>query len=193
MYRIWYVLGAAVLWLFIYQGFFRYEYTMVNGYAVKRYDRLTGTTCGIPQCLAPTPTPVPKPTIFDPDVSYQEEVAIFQKQARQAVNLVKKTEFGEELGHSKGANKFAWTVDWADGVAAGVFILHNPKQPKALPVTPAYIDSLKNPAYRIKIVCFCDKSGSGFRWEVNLNTAKIVYINDDPALERKYGFVDAKT
>lgn len=193
MYRIWVILGALVIWALIYQGFFRYEYTMVNGYAVQRYDRLTGKTCGIPECLSPTPTPVPKPTIFDPDVSYREAQQYFLREERLAVNLVKKTEFGQELMHSPGAKKFAWTAEWSDAVAGGVFVLHDPNQPKAIAVTPQYIESLKNPAYRVELVCFCNSVGEGFRWEVNLNLKKneIVYVNDNPVLEKKYGLVDA--
>src|SRR5208283_693081 len=96
MYRIWYIGSALVILLIVYQGFLRYDYTMVNGNAVKVHDRLTGKTCGIPECLPPTPTPVPKPTIFDPVVSYHENQVRFDHEARLAVNMVKKTEFGEE-------------------------------------------------------------------------------------------------
>lgn len=198
MYRIWYFLGAIVLWLIIYQGFFRYDYTVVNGYAVAKYDRLTGKTCGIPECLPATPTPVPKPTIFDPVASYYGEQRHFLGEAKQAVNMVKHTEFGEELGHSPGAKKYAWTVEWADQVDGSLFVLHDPKEKHPLPITPAYINSLKNPKYRVKLVCFCDSSGAGFRWEVNLNTkgpSAIVYVNDNPVLEKKYGLIEtpAKT
>ena len=193
MYRIWYLLGALVLWLIIYQGFFRYDYTMVNGYAMKRYDRLTGKTCGIPECLPATPTPVPKPTIFDPETSYHEMQAYFMRQARRAVYLVKRTEFGGELGHSPGAKKYNWTVEWSDQVAGGIFVLHDPKERHAIPITPQYIESLKNPAYAVKLVCFCDANGAGFRWEVNLNDKKILYVNDNPVLEKKYGLVEVET
>jgi hypothetical protein len=193
MYRIWYLFGAVVLWLVLYQGFFRYAYTMKDGYAVKRYDRLTGTTCGIPECLPATPTPVPKPTVFDPVVSYGEVKARMQHEARQAVDMVKKTEFGQELMHSPDAKKFVWTVELADSTAGGVFVLHDPKDKNAIPVTPSYIESLKNPAYKVKLVCFCDKTGSGFRWEVNLNKKTLAYVNDNPVLEKKYGLTDART
>ena len=193
MYRIWYLLGAAVLWLIIYQGFFRYDYTKQNGYAVKRFDRLTGKTCGIPECLPPTPTPVPEPTIFDARISYEEAQARMQHEARLAVNMVKKTEFGQELMHSPDAKKFAWTVELADSTAGGIFELHNPDERNAIPVTSQYIESLKNPSYRVKLVCFCDKSSSGFRWEVNLNKKTLEYVNDNPALEKKYGLVEAPT
>gem|GEM_PF-2657409 len=192
MYRIWYFVGAVVLWMVVYQSFFRYEYTMQNGYAIKRFDRLTGKTCGIPQCLPPTPTPVPKPTVFEPDRAYRQVQARFAHEGRLAVDMVKKTEFGQELMHSPGARKFNWTVSLADQVAGGVFALHDPKQRHHLPTDQAYIASLSDPKYRIKLVCFCDREGAGFRWEVNLNTKKMEYVNDDPKLEKKYGLVGAR-
>src|SRR5579872_2199292 len=151
MYRLWYLVGFAVLWVILYQGFFRYEYTMREGYAVKRYDRLTGKSCGIPDCLSPTPTPVPKPTVFDPERAYREARARFAHEGRLAVNMVKKTEFGEELMHSPGAKKFNWTVEFADQVDGGIFLLHDPKQRHAIPNDQAYIASLDNPKYRVKL------------------------------------------
>ena len=192
MFRVWYILGALVIWLIVYQSFFRYEYTMVDGNAVKRYDRLTGKTCGIPECLPPTPTPVPKPTVFDPVVSYHEWQRRFDHEARLAVNMVKKTQFGNELMHSRGAKQFSWTVEWSDEVDGSIFVLHDPKSDHPIPIDLAYIESLRNPKYRVKLVCFCDRDGSGYRWQVNLNTNAIVYVNDDPQLEKKYGLVDSK-
>ena len=192
MYRLWYILGFLALWAIVYQGFFRYDYTMVNGNAVSRYDRLTGKTCGIPECLPPTPTPVPKPTIFDPRVSYHEQQVHFKHEARLAVNLVKKTEFGTELAHSRGAKKYTWTVEWADQVAGSIFALHNPSEEHPIPIDPAYIESLKNPAYRVKLVCFCDPQSSGYRWVVDLNKKTIAYVNDDPVLAKKYGLVESQ-
>lgn len=192
MFRVWYILGALVIWLIVYQSFFRYEYTMVDGNAVKRYDRLTGKTCGIPDCLPPTPTPVPKPTVFDPVVSYREWERRFNHEARLAVLMVKKTEFGEELMHSPGAKKFVWTAEWADQVDGSIFVLHDPSSDHPIPIDRAYIDSLSNPRFHVELICFCDRLGSGYRWEVNLNTKKIVYVNDDPQLEKKYGLVDSK-
>ncbi len=192
MYRVWYIAGALVLWLILYQSFFRYEYTMVDGNAVKRYDRLSGTTCGIPDCLPPTPTPVPKPTVFDPDLSYNEWQQRFNHEERLAVLMVKKTEFGEELAHSPDAKKFVWTCDWSDSVASSVFVLHDPSSDHPLPIDPSYIESLRDPKYHVDLVCFCDPHGSGYRWEVNLNKKTITYVNDDPTLEKKYGLVDSK-
>ena len=192
MYRVWYLAGFVVILALVYQGFLRYDYTVVNGNAVKRYDRLTGKTCGIPECLPPTPTPVPKPTIFDPVVSYHEQQVLFGHYERLAVNMVKKTEFGEELMHSPRAKQFVWTCEWADQTAGSLFVLHDPSSDHPLAVTPAYIESLKNPAYKVELVCFCDGSGAGFRWEVNLNKNSITYVNDNPKLEKKYGLVDAK-
>jgi len=192
MFRVWYIAGALVLWLIVYQSFFRYEYTMIDGNAVKRYDRLTGKTCGIPECLPPTPTPVPKPTIFDPETSYREWQARFDHEARLAVLMVRKTEFGQELAHSPGAKKFAWTTEWSDSVDGSLFVLHDPKSDHAIPMTPEYSDSLHDPKYHVELVCFCDRSGSGYRWEVNLNKRTITYVNDDPQLEKKYGLVDSQ-
>ena len=191
MYRIWYIGGALIALLIVYQGFLRYDYTVVNGNAVQRYDRLTGKTCGIPECLPPTPTPVPKPTIFDPVISYRYEQAIFDHQARLAVNMVKKTEFGQELMRSPDAKKYTWSCEWSDSVAGSLFALHDPSGDQPLTVTPEYIESLHNPSYRIKLVCFCDEAGAGYRWEVNENTNKITSVDDDPALARKYGLVPA--
>lgn len=192
MFRLWYIGGFVVLLAILYQGFFRYDYTMVNGYAVSRYDRLTGNTCGIPQCLPPTPTPVPKPTVFDPVVSYHEEQLLFAHYARLAVKMVEKTEFGEELMHSPGAKRYSWTCEWANQVAGSVFTLHDPRSEHPLPVTPQYIDSLKDPSYRVELVCFCDQTGSGYRWQVDLNTKTITYVNDDPKLEKQYGLTETK-
>ena len=142
MYRVWYLAGFVVVLAIVYQGFLRYDYTMVNGNAVKRYDRLTGKTCGIPECLPPTPTPVPKPTIFDPVISYHEQQALFGHYERLAVKMVEKTEFGEELMHSPGAKNYAWTCEWADQTAGNLFVLHDPQGDHPLEVTPAYIESL---------------------------------------------------
>jgi hypothetical protein len=192
MYRVWYIAGALIIWTILYQSFFRYEYTMVNGNAVKRYDRLSGTTCGIPDCLPPTPTPVPKPTVFDPVVSYHEWQRRFDHEARLAVQLVKKTEFGEELMHSPDAKKFVWTAEWADQVDGSIFVLHDPSSDHPLPNDRAYIDSLNNPIFHVELICFCNGTSSGYRWEVNLITKKVVYVNDDPQLEKKYGLVDSK-
>jgi hypothetical protein len=190
MYRVWYLGGALVLLVLLYQGFFRYDYTMVNGNAVKRFDRLSGKTCGIPECLPPTPTPVPKPTIFDPIVSYHENQVRFDREARVAVNMVKKTEFGQELMHSPDAKYYTWDVEWSDEVAGSLFALHDPNIDHPLTIDLAYIESLKNPDYRVKLVCFCDENGAGYRWEVNLNKNTIAYVNDSPKLEKKYGLVD---
>jgi hypothetical protein len=192
MYRVWYIAGALIIWLIVYQSFFRYEYTMVDGNAVKRYDRLSGTTCGIPDCLPPTPTPVPKPTIFDATTSYHEWQLHFDHEARLAVQLVKKTEFGEELTHSPDAKKFVWTTEWADQVDGSLFVLHDPKSDHPLAMDPAYSESLHDPKYQVELVCFCNSGGSGYRWEVNVITKAIVYVNDDPKLEKKYGLVDTK-
>ncbi|MGH7660374.1 MAG: hypothetical protein ACRENA_05595 [Vulcanimicrobiaceae bacterium] len=192
MYRIWYLVGAVVLWVVLYQGFFRYEYTTQNGYAVKRFDRLTGKTCGIPDCLSPTPTPVPIPTVFDPNRAYREAQVAFRHEARVAVSMVKKTEFGEELMHSPGAKKFSWTCQLADSTAGGIFELHDPKLKHHIPIDQQYIASLSDPKYKVDVVCFCDQTGAGYRWEVNLSTKKLEYVNDNPILEKKYGLVDAK-
>ena len=192
MYRVWYIAGALVLWLILYQSFFRYDYTMVDGNAVKRFDRLTGKTCGIPECLPPTPTPVPKPTVFDPVVSYHEWQRRFDHEARLAVLMVKRTEFGEELAHSPDAKKFAWTTEWADQVDGSIFVLHDPKGDHPIPMDPAYSESLHDPRFHVELVCFCNSAGSGYRWEVNLIKKTIVYVNDDPTLEKKYGLVDSK-
>lgn len=191
MYRIWYLVGAVVLLVILYQGFFRYDYTMQNGYAVKRFDRLTGKTCGIPECLSPTPTPVPIPTVFEPERAYREAQAHFAHDRRVAVNMVKKTEFGQELMHSPDAKKFSWTCELADSVDGGVFVLHDPKLKHSIPIDKQYIASLSDPKYNIEVVCFCDQTGAGYRWQVDLNTKKMQYINDDPTLEKKYGLVDA--
>lgn len=192
MYRVWYIAGALALWLILYQSFFRYEYTMVDGNAVKRYDRLSGKTCGIPDCLPPTPTPVPKPTVFDPVVSYHEWQMRFDHEARLAVLMVKRTEFGEELTHSPDAKKFVWTTEWADQVDGSVFVLHDPKSDHPIAMDPAYSESLHDPRFHVELVCFCNSTGSGYRWEVNLIKKTIVYVNDDPTLEKKYGLVDSK-
>jgi len=190
MARVWYIAAAVILWALIYQGFFRYDYTMKDGYAIARHDRLTGKTCGIPDCLPPTPTPVPKPTVFDPQVSYREWSAIFERRERGAIVMVRHTQFAQELMHSPGAKKFGWTVQWADEVDEHLFDLHDPAKKHALPITQDYIDSLRNPNYTVMLVCFCDTSGAGFRWEVHTTTRQIVYVNDNPTLEKKYGLVD---
>lgn len=197
MFRLWYIAGAFVLWVILYQVYFRYDYTMRNGYAVTRYDRLTGTTCGIPQCLPATPTPIPTatptpvPTFFRPVLVYREQQKRFDREARQAVGIVKRMQFPQELMHSPDANKFAWTVELSDRVAGSLFALHDPSLQHALPISQKYMDSLRNSAYRVKLVCFCNDSGSGFRWEVNLNTKMVLYVNDDPRLEKKYGLTDS--
>src|SRR5579872_5601900 len=190
MYRLWYILGALVVWLIVFQSFFRYEYTMKNGYAVARYDRLTQKTCGIPDCLPPTPsppTPTPAPTIFKAEIAYRELAKHFDQDAKHAVDMVKRTQFGQELMRSPGAPKFAWTCEWSDSVAGSLFTLHDPALPHALPITQKYMDSLRDPKYNVELVCFCNGAGSGYRWEVNLNTNKIFYVNDDPSLVKKYG------
>jgi hypothetical protein len=190
MYRLWYILGALAVWLIVYQVYFRYDYTVKNGYAIARYDRLTGKTCGIPECLPPTPsppTPTPAPTVFKPDVVYRELAKHFDEDEKRAVDMVKHTQFGQELMRSPGAAEFAWTCQWSDRVAGTLFALHDPKLKHALPITQKYMDSLRDPKYDVDLVCFCNSVGAGYRWEVNLNSNKIFYVNDDPALEKKYG------
>jgi hypothetical protein len=197
MFRLWYIAGALALWVIVYQVYFRYDYTMQNGYAVARYDRLTGKTCGIPQCLPPTPTPVPTatptpvPTLFRPALVYRQVQRRFADEAREAVDMVKRTQFGEELMRSPGAKRFVWTSELADRVAGSLFALHDPSLRHALPITQKYMDSLNGPAYRVDLVCFCSRSGAGYRWEVDLNARKVRYVNDDPKLEKKYGLTPA--
>jgi hypothetical protein len=193
MHRIWIIAGALVIWAIVYQGFFRYEYTTDSkGYAIKRYDRLNGTSCGIPECLPATPTPIPTATEFEPLRAYEQRAAQFTHEAHEAVALVRKTQIAQELEHSRGAEKFKWTVEWSDQVAGSLFALHDPAERHALPLDKRYIDSLARPAYHeVKLVCFCNAQGAGYRWEVHLDKQQIIYVNDNPRLEKKYALENA--
>lgn len=44
----------------------------------------------------------------------------------------------------------------------------------------------------VRIVCYCDSKGTGYRWEVNTTAMTSRYINDNADLMKRYGIVDVK-
>lgn len=37
------------------------------------------------------------------------------------------------------------------------------------------------------LVCFCDSKGTGWRWEVHIDSRQALYIDNDPDLKKRYG------
>jgi hypothetical protein len=47
--------------------------------------------------------------------------------------------------------------------------------------------SLRSASFQTKLVCYCTTKGSGWRWEVHVDTGEIFYVNDNADLLKKYG------
>jgi hypothetical protein len=41
--------------------------------------------------------------------------------------------------------------------------------------------------YPIREVCYCDKKGVGWRWEVHLDTSEVFRVDGNTELEKRYG------
>jgi len=161
--RIWYITGGIVATILVFQLFFRFQYEHLIGLRVMRIDRLTGASCYLP-CLA-TPSPAP-PTPMPSNAQLEQE----------AIALARGSALSVTMEHGTG---YLWSGQIAcTASAGGCWVASPPSDPYAPP----------NPEQRnVWLVCWCNSTGYGWRWEVHLDTRAVYSINDNADLLRKYG------
>jgi|SRR5579862_7154274 len=160
----WYVAGAIVAALIIFQSFLRYQYEHLAGGRVMRIDRLTGSSCYMPCVPQPGPAETPERTFESDDLA--------------AIDWVKTVEIRpyENDGH-----QYMWRV-WErvknDGTQAMMTQDMSAEDPSEYP---------------IRLVCYCyndtpgQKSPTGVWWEYHLDTKKVYSVSDNAPLSVKYG------
>jgi hypothetical protein len=181
--RIWFsalrVVGALIVVAAAFQLFFRYQY-IGSGLAVMRVDRVTGASCVMPCRPAPasSPSPPSPPNYAEDD---QRAIALAQRQANAIAIEAQYVNSGYE-----------WTTEgrYTNGyveVMGNIFDndLSNGKVDwqKVKLSTP----SEEQPPAPVRVVCFCSKKGSGWRWEVHLDTREVYEVNGNRDLEERYG------
>jgi hypothetical protein len=173
------VIGAVIGVVILLQLFGRYSYTNYHRVALERIDRLTGGVCRLP-CIPPTPMPPPTP--FDASAAADEYKNESEQQDQDAILLAKAA--STAAGMQSDDSKYAWSAKLAseEQVRQGGFIAW-------ATTTPPPANSAN---FATRLVCYCDSKGSGWQWEVHIDTNAVYYINDNADLMKKYGLTPGK-
>jgi hypothetical protein len=183
---MWYVFGGIIVAILAFQFFLRYDYVHLRGGYVMRLDRLSASSCIMP-CL---PTSSPKP--YDQKQAIAEFISVIENQNQQAIDLAKATPKARAIV-ANGAS-YSWTAEIGDKGGRDYSCKLMPTTnifTRALCPSPSPAERVRDPNtsnFQIKIVCYCDSKGQGWRWEVHTDTNEVFYVNDNADLMTKYGF-----
>ena len=196
--RMWFsamrVVGALIVVAAGFQLFFRYAY-IGSGPIVIRIDRVTGASCFMP--CRPTPAPSPSPAPSPPTYAEDDQRAIALAQ-RQTTAIAIEAQHADD-GYEWTA-KGRYTSDYARVASPEPNVFDSDAPTEATPsvprpygwITPTpepnpflATDAPTGPA-SIRVVCFCSKTGFGWRWEVHLYTREVYEINGNRDLMQRY-------
>ncbi len=169
-------LGIALAVLAAFQLFLRYEYVS-GGDRVTRIDRLTGASCQLPCTPAP---PTPKPTPFDRAAALRQFDGAFAEQTQAAISAAQA--YGQSIAETEGGADWKWGMDSINDPSLATRARDARNAVATDRAVPA--DALQQTA--VRLVCFCDDRGSGYRWEVNTLSDRVSFVNDNADLTKRY-------
>ena len=208
----WYVVGGIVLAAIVFQFFLRYNYVHLRGGYVMRLDRLTASSCYMP-CLPKPPTPTPVP--YDRKAAVDRFLQTIEVQNQRAVNLAKGTTAARYIVAAHGEG-YSWSAILGNRDAVSYYTALTPtlwdfgtpranvEDPWASPrptgaawtpdpgIVGYRIRDPNTPGFETKLVSYRDSKGTGWSWEVHVDTGEVFYVNDNADLMRKYGFTLSK-
>jgi hypothetical protein len=208
--KTWYAVGGVAAAALFFQLFLHYQYVHLAGGYVMRIDRLTGSACYMPCVASPSETaaqPSATSTLFnwrDMAASY----ALESSQQDQRAILLAKATAGAAAIVAREPTGYSWRAKTTDGSAqAGLRIIGEGRDPAGTlrqEIRRAFSSSTSSPdeaarewrdnppfdphspQFQTKIVCYCDSTGTGWRWEVHVDTGDVFFVNDNPDLVKKY-------
>jgi hypothetical protein len=160
--RLWFPVSALVVVVALFQLFFRYEY-ISGGRLITRIDRLTSSSCTMPCTPEPISTPRPAPSRV-PEA----------EQDQDALLLVKANAVAEGIVSSTNPSEYKWAVEGRKTAD------HGNIDWSAAEGSPEHLP--------LRLVCYCNKKGSGWRWEVNVDTRRVSFVEDNADLLKAWGF-----
>jgi hypothetical protein len=165
MRGVLYATAALVLAGIAFQVFLRYTYVKQNAYVTWRVDRVTGASCVLPCEGTPSPTAQPSVDSAVLKAQYEEKVDIVKQ---RAIALAKPAASVIVYSHPD----YTWRTEGIDFGAVAA---------EATGFSP---DSKPDP---VRLVCYCNAKGFGWRWEVHTDTREVFSVNDNTDLMKKYG------
>lgn len=194
-HRLWLVLGVLITAGFVFQVFLRYQY-IPRGYVITRVDRLNGTVCNMPCTPIPPSTPKPLPTFEDLTIGNSRAIELIK--ARSDASSIT-SYFNDRTYEWKVEHEYSTGYGEDFSVVGFVYSIINSAKgsngrytfptmaPNAAQFAPRASNATPYPLhYPIREVCYCNKKGWGWRWEVHLDTGEVFRVDGNTELENRY-------
>ena len=159
-----------------FQVFLRYQYVQAGDH-VTRIDRVTGASCQLP-CTPPPPTPAPTP--FDKAQALREFDTAFSEQTQAAISAAQA--YGQSIAETEGGSDWKWGIDAVNDPTLAT----RARDARASVADDRAVPAAALQQTAVRLICFCDDRGSGYRWEVNTLTDRVTFVNDNADLTKKY-------
>ena len=159
MKRLVYSIVIVVFAGLLYQSLFRFENLKQYGKPAARIDHLLGTICNMP-CLA----------IDDQDYGRQQKEEN-DRRVQVAIGLARSFSSFTNLPSANSGSGYTWSDETSPYSLSSIRRTGSPKAD----VPDKYL------------VCWCDKTNFGWRFEVDTRTSTTLSINDNRVLMKRYG------